>query len=67
MRKVIDATPIINYMLNNKIGKGEFCKRCGISRGVLNKILKDQHNVRITAFFKIAKFLNIEVKDLFYK
>ena len=55
---------IENYIKENKISKIEFCKRCKLSIGTLNKVLSNQLNFKLNAIFKIARVLNIEIKDI---
>lgn len=64
MKKWIRVELITNYLKANKISKSEFCKRVGISVGVLNKILSHNLNFRIDAIWKIAK--EIKTNTMFY-
>lgn len=52
-------------MINNNLSKKSFCKLCKISYETLQKILYNQYNFRVNAIFKVAKFLNVEVTELF--
>ena len=58
---------IEDYIKNNKLSKKEFCKLCGIGKPILRKILKNQQNLRLSALFKIARALNINVHELFIR
>ena len=58
---------IEDYIQNNKLSKKEFCKQCGIGEPILRKILKNQQNFRLSALFKIARELNINVQELFIR
>ncbi len=62
---VVDVWKIREYMWENKLTKQEFANMCGISTDILRKILKGYINFRISAIFKIARVMKIEVKDLF--
>lgn len=63
--RTINTSKIQNYIKENNLTKQQFCKQCNISPSVLNKILKDQHNIHILALFKIAKVINIQVFEFF--
>lgn len=58
---------IRDYILENKIGKTEFCKRCGISLKTLNKILSCEGDVNFSTLIKITKVLNIQIFEFFEK
>ena len=58
---------IEDYIQNNKLSKKEFCKQCCIGEPILRKILKNQQNFRLSALFKIARELNINVHELFIR
>ena len=64
MKKWIRVELITNYLKRNKMSKAEFCRRVGISIGVLNKILTHNLNFRIDAILKIAK--EIKTDTMFY-
>ena len=57
---------IDNYLIENKISKTRFCKLCGISPYTLKKILNNE-NYEISALFKIAKVIEIQVYQMFCK
>lgn len=54
-----------NYIVENKISKTEFCKRCKIGTQTLKKIYNHNDNYKIIALFKIARLLEIRICDLF--
>lgn len=64
MRKWIRVELITNYLKENKLSKVEFCRRIGISVGVLNKILIHNLHFRVDAIWKIAK--EIKTDTMFY-
>lgn len=64
MKTYIKVELITNYLKENKMSKAEFCRKAGVSMGVLNKILADKLNVRIDAILKIAK--EIKTNTMFY-
>ena len=64
MRK-IKTSLIQKYIKENNLTKQQFCKKCNISTSVLNKILNEQYNIHISALFKIAKVINIQVFEFF--
>ena len=57
---------IDNYLKENKISKTRLCKLCGISPYTLKKILNNE-NYEISALFKIAKVIEIQVYQMFCK
>ena len=64
MKNEVNTEIIDNYLKENKLSKTKFCKVCGISRGTLEKVMKNE-NVRITVLFKIARVLNVPIHQLF--
>lgn len=64
MENLIKTELITDYITKNKLTKTKFCKLCNISYSVYVKIMSNQYNFCIVSLFKIAKLLNIEVKDL---
>ena len=58
---------IENYIKKHNLSKKEFCRLCGISCFVLQKIFKQQNNINIIALFKIAKVLGIKISEIFKK
>ena len=65
MRNTIKTEIIEKFMLDNKISKTRLCKMCKISLNTLNKIMANNFNFKITALFKIAKVIKIEVYKMF--
>ena len=57
---------IEKYMKENNLTKTGFCKVCGFSYGVLQKILNQNTNIRSRYIVKIVKVLNIKVSDFMY-
>lgn len=65
MKELVKTYIIKDYIREKKLTKTEFCKLCKISIHTLNKILSGK-NFEISALFKIAKVLEMEVYQLFY-
>ncbi len=57
---------ILNFIKKNNLTKSKFCNICKINTDTLNRILSKTRNYRLSALFKIAKVIKIEVRDLFY-
>lgn len=66
MKNKFKKETIDNYLKDNKISKTRFCKLCGISPYTLKKILNNE-NYEISALFKIAKVIEIQVYQMFCK
>ena len=65
--KLIFKTEIVeNYLKENRMSKTAFCKLCGISPSTLTRVMNNK-NYRISALFKIAKVIKIEVPKMFDK
>ncbi|MBP3344742.1 MAG: helix-turn-helix domain-containing protein [Clostridia bacterium] len=64
MKTIVNKNLITSYMNNNKMSKTLFCKKCGISLYVLNKIMTNPEGMRIPPFIKIAKTINVKLSDL---
>jgi transcriptional regulator with XRE-family HTH domain len=56
---------IKEFILRQGISKNEFCKKCKISSSTLNKILSNNQNLGIIALFKVARGMNVQIKELF--
>lgn len=67
INKEIKAELITVFMKTNKLTKTAFCKLCKISLSTLNSILANTENLKITALFKIARVINLQIYELFSK
>ena len=61
----INVQRIQSYIRENKLSKKAFCEKCKISYHTLQKILSNNFNGNIIILFKIARVLNVGIKDLF--
>lgn len=64
LKDVIKTEVFENYMKEHNLTKTEFCKLCGIGVQTFNRIISRQ-NFRISALFKIAKVIKVEVWQMF--
>lgn len=64
LKEVIKTEIFENYMKENSLSKTKFCKMCGIGVDAFNRMFSRQ-NFRISALFKIAKVIKIEVCEMF--
>ena len=64
MKNEINIEKIQNYIKENNLSKSKFCELCKIGSNTLDRILNNK-NFKITALFKIARQMNIYIKDLF--
>ena len=55
---------VYGFMNENNISKSKFCKMCKISYSTFLKILESKSNFRISALFKIARVLNLQVYQI---
>lgn len=53
------------YIQKYKLSKGEFCKKCGISKKVFHMIEKNDGNLSIEDIYRVFKFMNIPLKHAF--
>lgn len=67
MKKVIKTQVIENYLINNKLSKAKFCEINNFSLSTLNNVLKNNLKIKISALFKLAKIMKVEVIDLLIK
>ena len=65
MKSRLKTELIKYYIFKNKLTKKAFCEKCGISTYALNKLLKHDYSVGISAVFKIAKVIDIELYLMF--
>lgn len=52
-------------MKNNNLSKNNLSKMCGVSIGVLDRLLKGNVNVRLTNVVKICRSLKLKFNDVF--
>ncbi|MCH5164393.1 MAG: helix-turn-helix transcriptional regulator [Clostridiales bacterium] len=64
MKNEFKTEIIESYLKENNLSKSKFCKLCGISTCTLNRVMNNK-NCRISAFFKIAKAVKVQVYQLF--
>ncbi|MBQ8211115.1 MAG: helix-turn-helix transcriptional regulator [Treponema sp.] len=55
---------IKKYMVDNKLSKSKFCKKCNIGMKTLNKVLNCDYSLRMSKLFKIAKAMNVHVLEI---
>ena len=55
---------IDNYLKENNLSKTKFCKQCGVSYSVFNKLYKSDLKIKITSLRKIANCLGVSVITL---
>ena len=67
MDKVIKVEKILQFIKDRGISKTKFCKECGVSYQCLKKILSDNLNFYADAIFKIARFMKLNVYELFWE
>ena len=60
-----DISVIKSYMKVNKLTKDAFCKCCGISKNVLDKIFKNKTDILVSDLIKISNELKIPIASLF--
>lgn len=60
MKTLIKIDLIVNYLKEHKMTKAELCKKAGVSIGVLNKILTDKRNIRLTGILKISAAIGVK-------
>lgn len=65
MKNTIKTELIENFIKDNNLSKSKFCEMCKISQSTLNKIMTNNENFRIISLFKIARFLKIQVFEMF--
>ncbi len=64
LKDVIKTEVFEDYMKEHKLSKSRFCEVCGIGVATYNRIISRQ-NFRISALFKIAKVIKVEVCQMF--
>lgn len=65
MGNTINTKLFEEYINEHKISKTKFCKLCKISPSTFKKIMKNDFHFKISALFKIARVLDIEVYQMF--
>lgn len=60
---IINTKLILNYIKLNNLTKREFCKQCDINESTFYRIMK-QKNTYIMPLVKIAKKINVKVREL---
>ena len=67
MKKFFNTDFILNYMKENHLSKTKFCKLCHIGMSTLNKLLHDDLSLRIKLLWKLAKGMNVDLRNLLYR
>lgn len=65
MKDDININLIKTYIYKNALTYSEFCRRCNINYSTLTKILSNDYRFKVTALFKIARVMNIQIKEIF--
>lgn len=65
MENKIKTKILENFMKDNQLSKTQFCKLCKISPSTFQKIMTNNFHFKISALFKIAKVINIQVFQMF--
>lgn len=55
---------IDNYIDENNISKTQFAKNCKLSLKTINNLYSQTENIKILALCKIARRLDVSIKDL---
>ena len=66
MKNTIKTEIFEMYIKEHNLSKTKFCKLCKIDVSTFNRILTNQ-NYRLSALFKIARVINIQVCEMFNK
>lgn len=64
MKNMVNTDLIKDYIITHNLSKTKFCKLCKIHPTTLKNILENKNFV-ISAIFKIAKFLDVDICNLF--
>ena len=65
MKYKFNFTKVAIYMVENKVGKQEFCKRAGIPLNTLKKLREGNCEIKLKTMVKLALFLNTTLEKLF--
>lgn len=66
MKKYVKTEIIENFIKENSLSKTKFCKMCKISPSTLKKIMTEDTDFGVVALFKIARVLNVHIRELVY-
>ncbi|MBO5394794.1 MAG: helix-turn-helix transcriptional regulator [Clostridia bacterium] len=67
MKDLYNVKPIEDFMTQNKLTKTEFCKRCGLDLGTLDRVLLGHVNMRVQALIKLSQYMQVSIAELFKK
>lgn len=67
MKKIFKTEIIDQYLKNNNLSQQEFCLKCEIPLSSLKKILVHNLDFETIHIFKVARFLELHIKELFVK
>lgn len=65
MEKIYNTNILDEFLINNKISKSTFCKKCQLSDVILKKFYEHNANISTIQLFKIARQLNVSISNLF--
>ena len=66
MKKYYKTHLIKNFIKKNKWSITRFCKECRIGLDVYKKIIAQKLNFGITALFRVARVIGVQVCELCY-
>ncbi len=67
MKGEINVELILEYMKKNGMSKTKFARECKIAVSSLNMVLDGSLNIGMKVILKIARYMKIEIKDMFIK
>lgn len=67
MKEKVNAQVIEDFIKEHALSKKEFCKLCGISPYIFNKMMKDKEIVYCRSFIKIARATHLKFAQLYVK
>ncbi len=65
MKNKINTKRIFEYLKKSNMSKSVFCKKCGISYSTFQNLMAGGEHVRILAVYKIARFLKVQLCEMF--
>ena len=65
MEKIYNTNLLDEFLINNKISKSAFCKKCQLSDVILKKFYEHNSTISKVQLFKIARQLNVSILKLY--
>ncbi len=65
MENKINTRKILDFIKENNLSKTALCKKSNICYSTFQKLLEGKENISVIAVYKLARYMNVNLCDLF--